>query len=92
MCIVLFWQDLRAMLLIFSVQPPKKLNSLLEESLHYILQVCHDHQKQHAATAQTPSLKRSNSEQEQQKAMEEKEQGYNQLFSFILIDKKELRF
>ncbi|XP_078316021.1 ubiquitin carboxyl-terminal hydrolase 34-like isoform X4 [Crassostrea virginica] len=66
--------DLRAMLLIFSVQPPKKLNSLLEESLHYILQVCHDHQKQHAATAHTPSLKRSNSEQEQQKAVEEKEQ------------------
>lgn len=65
------------MLLIFSVQPPKKLNSLLEDSLHYILQVCRDHQKQQEAMSQSqpPSLKRSNSDQGQSEKEEDKEQG-----------------
>lgn len=65
------------MLLIFSVQPPKKLNSLLEDSLHYILQVCRDHQKQQevASQSQPPSLKRSNSDQGQRRKEDDKEQG-----------------
>lgn len=68
--------DLRAMLLIFSVQPPKKLNSLLEDSLHYILQVCRDHQKQQEVVSQSqpPSLKRSNSDQGQRRKEDDKEQ------------------
>lgn len=65
------------MLLIFSVQPPKKLNSLLEDSLHYILQVCRDHQKQQEVVSQSqpPSLKRSNSDQGQRRKEDNKEQG-----------------
>lgn len=65
------------MLLIFSVQPPKKLNSLLEDSLHYILQVCRDHQKQQEVVSQSqpPSLKRSNSDQGQRRKEDDKEQG-----------------
>ncbi|KAL3873492.1 hypothetical protein ACJMK2_036602 [Sinanodonta woodiana] len=45
--------DLRAMLLIFSVQPPKHLNQLLMESLQYIMQLCREHQQQRAADAAT---------------------------------------
>ena len=38
--------DLRAMLLVFSVQQPKQWNKMLYESLQYILQVCREHQQQ----------------------------------------------
>lgn len=58
--------DLRTMLLIFSVQPPKQLNSLLVDSLQYILQVCRQHQHQRSADTsqqQTPR-KRSGSQAE----------------------------
>lgn len=40
--------DIRAMLLIFSVQQPKQWNKLLYDSLQYILQVCREHQQQRA--------------------------------------------
>jgi hypothetical protein len=48
---ILFSQDLRAMLLIFSVQPPKKMNPLLVDSLHYILSICRENQQQRAEAA-----------------------------------------
>ncbi|XP_064603807.1 ubiquitin carboxyl-terminal hydrolase 34-like isoform X2 [Liolophura sinensis] len=38
--------DLRAMLLIFSVQPPKQLSGLLVDSLQFILGVCRSQQQQ----------------------------------------------
>ena len=40
--------DIRAMLLVFSVQQPKQWNKMLYESLQYILQVCREHQQQRA--------------------------------------------
>ncbi|XP_052272263.1 ubiquitin carboxyl-terminal hydrolase 34-like isoform X3 [Dreissena polymorpha] len=43
--------DLRALLLIFSVQPPRYINKVLYESLHYILQVCREFQHQRDAEA-----------------------------------------
>ncbi|KAH3844748.1 hypothetical protein DPMN_087010 [Dreissena polymorpha] len=48
---IAFFQDLRALLLIFSVQPPRHINKLLYESLHYILQVCREFQNQRDAEA-----------------------------------------
>ncbi|XP_021379697.1 ubiquitin carboxyl-terminal hydrolase 34-like isoform X3 [Mizuhopecten yessoensis] len=53
--------DLRTMLLIFSVQPPKQLNSLLVDSLQYILQVCRQHQHQRAADTSQRSVTRKRS-------------------------------
>ncbi|KAL4238015.1 Ubiquitin carboxyl-terminal hydrolase 34 [Mactra antiquata] len=59
--------DLRAMLLVFSVQPPKHVNKILYESLQYILHVCHEHQQQRAEQASLSHTRQSrvrNSSQE----------------------------
>ncbi|XP_076099132.1 ubiquitin carboxyl-terminal hydrolase 34-like isoform X2 [Mytilus galloprovincialis] len=58
--------DLRAMLLIFSVQPPKKMNPLLMDSLHYILSICRENQQQRAEAARIQSRKRSGSESQEE--------------------------
>ena len=52
-------QDLRAMLLIFSVQPPKQLNKILYESLQYILHVCQEQQQHRADVAAATNTKLS---------------------------------
>lgn len=60
-------QDLRALLLIFSVQPPKVLDKMLYESLHYILSVCHEHQQQREEAAREQAgQRRRNSSQDSQ--------------------------
>ncbi|WAR19191.1 UBP34-like protein [Mya arenaria] len=38
--------DVRALLLIYSVQPPRSVNSMLYESMQYIQDVCHEMQQQ----------------------------------------------
>ena len=63
---ILFSQDLRAMLLIFSVQPPKKMNPLLVDSLHYILSICRDNQQQRAEAARIQNRKRSGSDSQEE--------------------------
>ncbi|KAK3093520.1 hypothetical protein FSP39_016701 [Pinctada imbricata] len=62
--------DLRAMLLIFTVQPPKKLNNILIDSLHYILTVCREHQKQRSEFMAKQHRKRSGSMESQEDVTE----------------------
>lgn len=47
--------DLRAMLLIFSVQPPKQLSSLLTDSLQHIHKVCCEYQQRQKAETGNPT-------------------------------------
>ncbi|XP_053405325.1 ubiquitin carboxyl-terminal hydrolase 34-like isoform X2 [Mercenaria mercenaria] len=70
--------DLRAMLLIFSVQPPKHMNKMLYESLQYILHVCREHQQQRAeqtTSTRTRQQRRRNSSQESQDSSVSEESG-----------------
>ena len=54
------------MLLIFSVQPPKKLNPLLMDSLHFILSICRENQHQRAEASRIQNRKRSGSESQEE--------------------------
>ncbi|XP_048258866.1 ubiquitin carboxyl-terminal hydrolase 34-like isoform X4 [Haliotis rufescens] len=59
--------DLRAMLLIFTVQMPKTTSPILLESLHYILRVCREHQQQRAEMEATAAAEA----RRQQEALEQ---------------------
>ena len=62
-------QDLRALLLIFSVQPPRSLSALLQESLRFILDTCHTMQERRAA-AQAEARQREEKQKSEQQALD----------------------
>ena len=64
--------DLRALLLIFSVQPPKQLSELLEESLNSILEKC-KHQQQRRVKKPTSGTPAGVVEDEEEEGQREKE-------------------
>ena len=79
-------QDIRAMLLIFSVQQPKQWNKLLYESLQYILKLCREHQQQRSEQATTTKGKqrRKLSSQCSQEDEGSEDAGMFQLFQYDL--------
>lgn len=87
-----FQQDLRAMMLIFSVQPPKQLNPLLVESLQYILQACREHQQQRAEII-AAQRKRSGSDHSQEEDIDPEttsmkhtgNKHYNLLLNHVIV-------